>query len=229
MHFVNKGTLISGVSLYAVVAFTSVGDWLEASMIGHVLFEIPLLFFAGVLIGYSVYPWAERQLAEYNRGGIAGILCVTFVLAFWMIPRWLDASLSFESIALAKYTSITFLAGIPFAWSWSKLHFISRGVVKIEFLAMLVRLGWLYLISPNRLCNNYLYSDQVVLGQGMLLVSLALCVTWLVPIFFGDRKQKLVSPTKSQVGDALVMSEWECSGSSIELLGDIQMPVTSHK
>ena len=60
-----------------------------------------------------------------------------------------------------------------------------RGLVKIEFLAMCFRLGWLYLISPDRLCNSYLLDDQVLLGRGLLVLGVALSITWLYPVFFG--------------------------------------------
>ena len=49
----------------------------------------------------------------------------------------------------------------------------------MEFVATFFRLGWLYLISPIRLCNNYALNDQQRLGGymlglgGRLLVSLA--------------------------------------------------------
>ena len=147
---------------------------------------IPVLVTVGVLAGLSLHPRVVQVIQHYNTGGIPGILLTTFTLAFWMIPRWLDASLTSLIAEWAKYTSLVFLAGVPLQLSWNRLHPIARGVVKIELLSMLFRLGWLYLISPDRLCNNYLLNDQIHLGQGMLLVGAALSLTWLIPVFFGS-------------------------------------------
>ena len=170
---------------WAAIALGPPGTWLEASLATHVLVEIPLLVAVGFVLGRSVEPRWQKVLEPLNGGGIAGILMVSFALAFWMIPRWLDASLQAPEIAAAKYISLVVLAGMPLAWSWRRLHPIARGLVKIEFLAMCFRLGWLYLISPDRLCNSYLIDDQVLLGQGFLVVGITLSVTWLYPVFFG--------------------------------------------
>lgn len=158
---------------------------LESSLITHVLLQFPLLAGIGILIGGKYKSSFEPLLRIYNRNGVAGILLSTFALIFWMIPRWLDASLTDPWIGVAKYASLLFLVGVPLSWSWAALHPIARGVVKIEFLTMLFRLGWLYLISPERLCNSYLQVDQEYLGYGCLLVATALALTWLTPVFLG--------------------------------------------
>ncbi len=168
------------------IVFSPLGEWLESTMVSHVLLEIPLLIFLGVGIGVQLKVHYPAFLLMINRGGICGILLATFTLGFWMIPRWLDASLTDPLVAQLKYMSLVCLVGIPLAMSWPLTHFITRAVVKIEFLAMLFRLGWLYLISPERLCNSYLLTDQVWLGQGFLLIGAALSVSWLLPVFLGD-------------------------------------------
>ena len=177
----------TGVALaaWALVALTPVGTWLESNLASHILIEIPLLVAVGFVLGQAIEPRCREFLEPLNGGGIAGILLVTFALAFWMIPRWLDASLQAPEVAVAKYISLVVLAGMPLAWSWDRLHPIARGLVKIELLAMCFRLGWLYLISPDRLCNSYLIDDQVLLGRGLLVVGIALSITWLYPVFFG--------------------------------------------
>ena len=169
-----------------LIAISTFGTWLESSMVTHVLIELPLLVAIGVVLGQLIKKYSNPILYYFNTGGIAGILITTFTLAFWMIPRWLDASLTTETIAWAKYISLPLLAGVPLSLSWNVLHPIARGVVKIEFLSMLFRLGWLYIISPNRLCNSYLLNDQQLLGQGFIMIGIALSVAWLIPAFFGN-------------------------------------------
>jgi len=173
------------VAVWAAIALTPFGTWLESRLVSHVLVEVPLLVTVGFVLGRRIEPRLRKALEPVNGGGIPGILLVTFALAFWMIPRWLDASLQAPEVAAAKYISLVAVAGMPLAWSWDRLHPIARGLVKIEFLAMCFRLGWLYLISPDRLCNSYLIDDQVLLGRGLLVVGTALSITWLYPVFFG--------------------------------------------
>lgn len=185
------------LSTVAVIAFSPVGAWLESTMTTHVLLEIPLLVCIGVVLGAQLGSRCESALRYLNAGGISGILLASFTLAFWMIPRWLDTALSEPFVAGMKYTSLIALAGIPLALSWPMAHVITRAVVKIEFLTMLFRLGWLYLISPERLCNNYLLSDQVWLGKGFLVIGLALAVTWLLPVFFGHDSVRDPASVKS--------------------------------
>ena len=180
-----------GVSLLAAAAFVAIfatpaGEWMTSTMVGHVLVQIPMLVAIGFVLGRRVEPRIQSALRKVNAGGISGILLVSFTIAFWMIPRWLDGSLTSDGIAMAKYLSLVLLAGMPLAWSWSRLHPIARGVVKIEFLAMLFRLGWLYLISPDRFCNNYLLADQLWLGRGMIVVGISLSIAWVIPVFFGE-------------------------------------------
>jgi len=172
--------------LALAIMLTPLGQWLESSMTSHVLIEMPLLIGIGLVFGCCVERKFSKLLFDFNAGGIAGVLIATFTLAFWMIPRWLDLSLTDPVVALGKYLSLIGLVGIPLAWSWSRMHVITRAVVKIEFLSMLFRIGWLYLIWPERLCNSYLLQDQVWLGWGFLLLGISLTISWLLPVFFGS-------------------------------------------
>ena len=195
-RFGRNPQVLAALALLFAIGLTPLGPWMASTLPGHVLGQIPLLFAAGWILGRQLEGRVHILSGRWNAGGIAGILTASVTLAFWMIPRWLDASVNDGTIAATKYASLVLLAGVPAAWSWNRLHPIARGLVKIEFLSMLFRLGWLYLISPERLCNNYLLSDQVWLGQGMLIIAIALSITWLIPVFFGD----YVSPDPESVG-----------------------------
>ena len=184
-----EGRLLVAVGVLLAIVATPLGSTLASTMVGHVLIQIPLLAAAGFLLGKILEPKIEATLRTWNAGGIPGILLASFAIAFWMIPRWLDGAVTSTAVDLVKYGSVVLLAGVPLGWSWDRLHPIARGVVKIEFLAMLFRLGWLYLISPDRFCNNYLLTDQVWLGRGLVIVGIALCITWMIPLFFGEFSQ----------------------------------------
>lgn len=58
------------------------------------------------------------------------------------------------------------------------MGFVVRGFFLAELLATSFRLGWLYRVSPIRLCNNYGLDDQQRLGGYMLALGGALLV-WL--------------------------------------------------
>lgn len=100
-----------GIAILALILGTPVKGFLEASMAGHVMLELPLLSLAGYLIAHPFRQKWAKTLSIINRGGVPGILIVGFTLAFWMIPKWLDYSLAHEGIAWLKYFSFTFLIG----------------------------------------------------------------------------------------------------------------------
>ena len=81
-------------------------------------------------------------------------------------------------MAAAKYLSVPLLIGLPMGVSWPRMTFVVRGVFLAELVATLFRLGWLYLISPIRLCNNYMLNDQQRLGEYMLAIGGGVLV-WL--------------------------------------------------
>ena len=174
-------SFLVGSVLWLLIALTPAGSFLEASLLSHVLVEIPLLIFIGITIGSLMRQRMPRILDSIS---IPCVLLASFTLVFWMIPRWLDASLNDEFVAFIKYTSVPLLIGIPLALCWRNLHPIARGVVKIEFLAMLFRLGWIYLVAPDRLCNNYLLSEQQQLGNMLIILGFLVGMIWLGQVFF---------------------------------------------
>ena len=93
---------------------------------------------------------------------------------FSFSPLALDAALDDSSVTLAKFLSIPLLIGAPVALSWPHAGFVVRGVVLLEVIATAFRLGWLYLISPVRLCSNYLLDDQQQLGRILFAVGIAI-------------------------------------------------------
>lgn len=164
--------------LLLVLLVPIVKDALEASMTMQMLVQIPLL----VLVGLQLLPALPVRIAaaisRWNHGGITGLLLVTFVGAFWMLPRSLDAAVTEPAMAMAKHLTVPFLIGLPLALSWPRAGFIVRGVFLSELIATCFRLGWLYLTSPTRLCTNYLIDDQQRLGE-YLLVAGGVLLAWL--------------------------------------------------
>ncbi|HET6577263.1 MAG TPA: hypothetical protein VFG66_03020 [Gemmatimonadales bacterium] len=166
------------VLLMLVLMTTPVRHVLEASMTAQMLVQLPLLVVAGWLISLGVTARALTRVERWNHSGITGLIVATVAAAFWMLPRSLDASTSHPLMAAAKYLSVPLLIGLPFALSWRRMGFVLRGLILAEIVASCFRLGWLYRISPIRLCTNYGLDDQRRLG-GILLALGGGLLVWL--------------------------------------------------
>jgi hypothetical protein len=164
--------------LVLVLLAPPVRHGLEATMTAQMLVQLPLLAAAGWLLSGAVPPRVLARVERWSHRGLTGLVLVTVTAAFWMLPRSLDAATSHTLISAAKYLSVPLLIGLPFGVSWPRMGFVVRGVFLVEFVASFFRLGWLYLISPIRLCNNYALSDQQRLGGSMLAIGGGLLV-WL--------------------------------------------------
>lgn len=153
---------------------------LEASMTAQMLVQIPLLAIAGMLLGISLPESVANWIQPWNRGGATGLIVVTFASTCWMLPLSLDAAVVSPVAGFAKFLTVPLLIGLPLAMSWLSMSFVLRGVLLFEALATLFRMGWLYLISPVRLCNSYGLSDQQRLGEWLLMsgAALLLCIAW---------------------------------------------------
>jgi len=169
-----RGALV----LLVVLLAPPIRHALEASMTTQMLVQIPLLITVGVLLSRAVPARVDAAIAAWDYRGITGLVLATLVGAFWMLPRSLDAAVSDPRFDIAKYLSTVLLIGLPFALSWRRMGFIVRGVFLLELIATFFRLGWLYLIWPDRLCNNFLLDDQQRLGRYMLLIG-ALLFFWI--------------------------------------------------
>ncbi|MCC6474765.1 MAG: hypothetical protein IT514_13585 [Burkholderiales bacterium] len=102
-----------------------------------------------------------------------------------MLPRALDAASTEMFTAAAKYASLPLLVGLPLAIAWPRMGFIAKGVLVLECLASLFRLGWLFLVSPERLCNSYLIDDQQLLGRCLLVLGTVLTLAIAGKLLWG--------------------------------------------
>lgn len=167
--------------LLLVTAIPPVAWWWEASLVRHMLMQIPMLILAGIMLGSLRRPDPARDAAATARGrqadGIAAVLLGAFTVAFWMLPRWLDAAAGDARVDAVKIVTLVLLAGLPLGWGWPRLGGIARAFFWAQAISMAAVLGVLYLTFPERLCNSYLVSEQPVLGAVMLAVAgiLALC------------------------------------------------------
>ncbi len=151
----------------------------EASMQTHLLVQMPLLAFCG---GYWVYrseqlqTWLERADPS---GGVALVLSSGWMI-YWMLPLNMDLATFDPGARVLKILTVPLL-GATVTWSWRRLGPVGRGVMLMEGWAMLVRLGWVFQISPVQLCSNYLIDDQQRTGSlllGVALIGAILAAVW---------------------------------------------------
>ena len=176
---------LAGVILWAVLGTPALRHALESTMTLQMLVQIPLLVLAGGWLAQGIPGWLGRRLAAWNHHGISGLVLASLTSLVWMLPLALDASLNDPRFTLAKFLSVPLLIGAPVALSWPHAGFVVRGVVLLELTVTAFRLGWLYLISPVRLCSNYLLDDQEQVGRILLAVGLAIVLMLAWKLMWG--------------------------------------------
>ena len=181
----SKALFFTGICLWCGLVFPPIAHVLEARLIYHFLFQLPGLAFAGWLIIRALMQIFPRANPHWNQGGIATLLTALITILFWMIPRFLDESLTNPAMALAKYTSIPIFVGGALAFGWDYIPTFFKGFVKANFLSMLLFLSWLYEAAPVQLCHNYLIGDQLELSGHLFSIFLALCVIFSFKPLFG--------------------------------------------
>ena len=70
------------------LTYTPVGSVLEQSMVTNMLGAYPISIAIGFLSSRALTYRYTGFLERINGGGIPGVVLASFVLAFWMIPRW---------------------------------------------------------------------------------------------------------------------------------------------
>ncbi|QKY69924.1 hypothetical protein [Lentibacillus sp. CBA3610] len=172
-----------GMILLAFLIIPPVRNTLESIMITHMLVQIPLLIVSGWLMADVFQERFKAFFTKWNENGIAGILLVIFITAYWMIPLNIDRSLEMWSMELFKFGSLPLLAGIPLRDSWKKISSLVKSFIIFNYISMFGLLAWIYIEAPVRVCNSYLESDQEILGWGFLVITVSLILYMLQNVF----------------------------------------------
>lgn len=179
------GLVSAALLLFAIVFLRP----LTASMALHMLVHIPALLLAGMFAwraaaardgGRNAFLSSVLQrYREYDEFGIPGLLLASFAGAYWMLPKALDQVQAVPWAGVLKFF-VLFILGMILLDSLVR----ANRVIKLFFLGnfcwMAAIVGILYQDDSVRLCNFYLVSDQVVAGRGLLALSIALPVCWLL-------------------------------------------------
>ena len=164
VRFYNHVNLVLLFIAWITICFSPISTWLESDIRLHMLVQLPALVLLGYFLCKQLVPnWTVNSTSK--QPGAASVVLALFVTIYWMIPKSLDAALTYEIHSYIKYLSIPLLIGVPLALGWHQVGSIFRGFVIIELIAMLLRLGWLYRDSPIRLCSNYGLYEQNSLGN----------------------------------------------------------------
>lgn len=167
------------ISFFLFIFCLSTRDILEASLVGHVLVQLPLLTLTGALLVGTMTP----AKGGWNQGGFTALFIALTGIIFWMLPRSIDAALTSPIMELAKFISVPLLIGAPLKLAWNDAHPLLRGFLKAQAISMLAIAAFIYTHAPVRLCNSYLVNEQEYLGYGFLLISISLAIYWTIPLF----------------------------------------------
>ncbi|WP_377705756.1 hypothetical protein [Pseudoduganella sp. UC29_71] len=151
---------------------------LEATMLGHMVAQIPMIFFGGLLLGGRAIR-DSALLASYDRHGLTGLTALLFISAYWMIPRALEFSLTMPGYELAKFASWALLGAVLPA-SIARANIVIQLFYLGNFCAMTAIGGMLYQDVPEQLCNAYLKDNQALTGAFLIIVAVAAAVGWCI-------------------------------------------------
>ncbi|WHY86881.1 hypothetical protein QNH39_03115 [Neobacillus novalis] len=174
-----------GLLLLIFLALPPVAHLLESIMIVHMHMQMPMLVIAGFLMARLFQLRFPAFFEKWNGNGIPGIILFLIIVVFWTIPRAMDEALTFPSMEVFKFFSLSILAGIPLRDSWKKLSTIGKNAIIVIFTIKYFGMGLLYIKAPVQLCNNYLIIDQLTLGWGFLTTAICL-VIYLLYVTFTD-------------------------------------------
>ena len=158
---------------------------LESNMAVHMTVQLPLLIALGLLLAVVVRPREPHWLADADWLGIPGIMLVIFATSFWMLPRALDQAIADPLMDMAKFLSLPLLAGLPLGLSWSRMPSLGRAFIWANFIPKLGAIGGLYLGAPVRLCAYYRVDQQAAAGWTLIIVAIALGISWFIVVFIG--------------------------------------------
>ena len=159
---------------------------LESDPVTHLLVQLPVLTISGYLF---VIGMGGQNLRITERLANAFSLVAVFGILFWMLPRYIDATLVSPVVELAKFISIPVLVGGSLAIGWAKSNPFLRGFLKANAISMLGVLAFLYIHAPVRICNSYLLADQERLGFAFFISAVGLGIAWAIPLFFPPSKE----------------------------------------
>lgn len=177
-----------GIILYSMLVIPPVKTYIESIMLLHMLVQLPLL----ILVGWFIGDWLIKKFNPFfmawNTDGVPGMILVVFITMYWMLPRALDEAVTIHYIELFKFIILP-IVGLFLRDSWKKIQTLGKGFIFLNYLSMFALMAWLYIDSPIQICNNYLETQQKVLGWGFLVITIWM-ILYLLQAVFTDHSEK---------------------------------------
>lgn len=174
---------IYGLVLYIFLMLPPVITLSESIMSIHMHMQMPLLGIVGLLMTPYLKEKFPNIFDKWNRNGIPGIILFMIVVIYWLIPRAMDEALTLPVVEVFKFISWPFLVGVPLRDSWRKITPFLQNFVFISISLIFGFMAWLYIFSPNQLCNNYLIIEQRALGWGFLIIGACIMLYFIQSLF----------------------------------------------
>jgi hypothetical protein len=177
---VRDRAVLVGVTLLAVAsALPPLSTLLMRLMLTQMLVQIPLIFLAAAIWSeYLRWPTRMRWM-QWNAQGAPGLLFSAMVMVYWMTPIALDHAASNSLWETAKIASLA-AAGISAGISWRVSSGVAHAFYAGNMVWMTITAGMLYQETTQQLCNAYLWDDQAITGQALVVASIILAVTWIL-------------------------------------------------
>src|SRR5690625_3791527 len=179
---------IYGLVLYIFLMLPPVANLAESIMSIHMHIQMPLLGIVGLLMTPLLQEKFPNFFKKWNSNGVPGITLFMIIVIYWLIPRTMDEALTVSVVEVFKFISWPFLVGVPLRDSWKKLSTGWKNAVYIIISVAYLLMAWLYIFSPDQLCNNYLIVEQRTLGWGFLLIAFCILL-YFVQTLFIDQSQ----------------------------------------
>jgi hypothetical protein len=137
---------------------------IESSMTFHMLFQIPMLIFAGYLLKNK-----PKKVQYTLFESTAQWLWIYLSSTFWMLPISIDKALLYPPWDVFKLLSLLITGAVL------KVVFQSNRLLALFFIGsmamMLFFVGFYYQQTDTRLCNAYLIESQQVTGLGLIVIA----------------------------------------------------------
>lgn len=124
-------------------------------------------------------PGDRLYTASWNPLGLTGLVFFIGSLAFWMIPRSVDAAALSPGVDQLFHASLL-AAGFALAWSMPAMPFVLRAALGIYGVSMIFSLGAVYTHSTTLLCGTFTLAEQRQTGQYLYLLCPPAIVALLV-------------------------------------------------
>jgi cytochrome c oxidase assembly factor CtaG len=172
---------LAWVVLVILLASPLVDPLLIRTQPRFLLVHLPAWVFLGYLAGRHLRsgPGGHDRAVALNPRGLTGLVFFVGTLAFWMIPRSVDAAALSQGMDQLLHVSLL-AAGFALAWSMPAMPFVLRAALGIYGIAMLFSLGALYTHSTALLCGTFTLAEQRQTGQLLYWLCPAAIVAFLV-------------------------------------------------